>query len=113
MPFPHGFDPLPTQTVPLCTTMRYLFLAIDPRNFQKALLAPVYTNFEGEHAPKKTAFLVKSFQKVPKTPFLACFFKILPAAQNFGRNRVFLVFWELWKINLGDLKKVDKIFEQK
>ena len=91
MPFPHGFDPLPTQTVPLCTTMRYLFLAIDPRNFQKALLAPVYTNFEGEHAPKKTAFLVKIFQKVPKTPFLACFFKILPAAQLWPKQGLFSV----------------------
>ena len=51
-------------------------------------MAPIYTNFEGERAPKKTLrgrardFFVKIFQKVPKNGFFDCFFKNLPAAQK-------------------------------
>ena len=37
----------------------------DTKIFLKAPLAPIYTNFEGERAPKKTRFFVKIFQKVP------------------------------------------------
>ena len=62
---------------------------------------------------KNAIFWSKFSKKCLKTPFLACFFKILPAAQTiwpklgqkpcFGRAR---------KINLVDLKKNVKIFKK-
>ena len=66
-----------------------------------APLAPKYTNFEGERAPKKRNFLVKNFQKVPKNAFFACFFsKILPAGQKFWPNQgLFSTLGELKKLN--------------
>ena len=67
---------------PLCTILRYPFLVMDPKNFLKVPLAPIYTNFEGERAPKKRKFLVKIFQKVPENAFLACFFKTLRTVQK-------------------------------
>ena len=42
---------------------------------KKGILTPIYTKLEGGGAPKKKLdFLVKFFQKVLKTPFLACIF---------------------------------------
>ena len=32
---------------PLCTILRYSFLAMDPKIFLKAPWVPIYTNFEG------------------------------------------------------------------
>ena len=56
---------------------------IDPKIFLKTPLAPIYTNFDGESAPKKKRdFFVNIFQKVPKNGFLDCFFNFLPAAQK-------------------------------
>ena len=52
-----------------------------------------------------SSFATSHFVSSLKTPFLACLFKILPAAQNFGQNRVCLLLWESLKINLVDLKK--------
>ena len=50
----------------------------DPKIFLKAPLAPIYTNFEGERAPKKTRFFLSKF-----FGFLTVFFfKNLPAAQK-------------------------------
>ena len=49
------------------------FWLTDPKFFLKAPLAPIYTYFKGERAPKKRDFLVKFFQKLPKNAFLACF----------------------------------------
>ena len=51
-----GFDPLPTQRVPLCTILRHPYLMTDHKTFLKVPLAPIYTNFEGERAPKKAIF---------------------------------------------------------
>ena len=48
-----------------CTILRYPFLVSDPKNFLKAPLTPIYTNFEGA-----ARFLVHIFQKVSKN---ACF----------------------------------------
>ena len=82
-PPPQGFDPLPNQRV-----LRNAFLA------DRLPWAPIYTNFEGERAPKKRIFLSKFSNKCPKKAFLTCFFKNLPAAQKvgkFGQNCVFLV----------------------
>ena len=75
--FPKGFDPLPTQRVPLCIILRYPLWMNDLKIFLKAPLAPLYTSFDGgERAekPKKWDFLVEIFQKVHKNAFLACFF---------------------------------------
>ena len=36
--------------------------------------APIYTNFEGDSAPKKTQFFGQTFPNCEKTGFLACFF---------------------------------------
>ena len=57
-PLPQGFDPLPTQRVPLCTILRYPNLVTDPKNFLKA---PVYTYFEGGARAKKTHFFGQMF----------------------------------------------------
>ena len=82
-PFSQGFDPLPTQRVPpLILFQKSLFWPTDPKIFLKAPLAPIYTNFVGERAPKKRDFFVNIFQKLPKNGFFDCFFKNLPAAQK-------------------------------
>ena len=64
---PQGFDPLPTQRVPLCTMLRYPYSVTDPKKFLKAPSATIYTKFEGGGggAPKKRDFFVKIFQKMP------------------------------------------------
>ena len=90
---------------PFDTFSEIHFWPTDPKIFLKAPSAPIYTNFEGERAPKKRDFFVKIFQKLPENGFSDCFFfKNLTAAQKakvgakqcFGRAR---------KINLVDLKK--------
>ena len=47
----------------------------------------------GERALKtRNYFLINIFQKLPKNAFLACFFKIFPAARRkFGLDGVFIV----------------------
>ena len=58
---PQGFDPLPTQKVPLCTVLRYPFLTTDPKIFLRAPLAPKSTNFErGARAKKKRNFCLNA-----------------------------------------------------
>ena len=51
---------------PFDTFSEIHFWPTHPKLFLKAPLAPIYTNFEGERAPKKRDFFVKIFQKVPK-----------------------------------------------
>ena len=63
---PQGFDPLPTQRVPLCAILRYPYLLTDHTNVLRAPLAPVYTNFEGRGdfcVAKKTQFFGRNFPK--------------------------------------------------
>ena len=60
---------------PFDTFSEIHFWRTDPKIFLKAPLAPIYTNFEGERAPKKHIFFVKIFQKVPKNGFLTVFSK--------------------------------------
>ena len=79
---PQGFDPLPTQRVPLCTILRYPFLVTDTETFIKAPMAPIYTNFEGEARQKKPDYLVKISKKSLKRLFGVFFFIFLSAAQN-------------------------------
>ena len=63
---PQGFEPLPTQSVPLCTILRYHFLATDPKNSLNAASAPIYSKLEDGARAKKRNFLVNIFRKVPK-----------------------------------------------
>ena len=71
--------PADPKGLPFDTFSEIHFWPTDPKIFLKAPLAPIYTNFEGERAPKKTRFFVKNFQKVPKNGFFDCFFENLPA----------------------------------
>ena len=86
------FDPLSTHRVPLCTILKYPFLA--------AHLAPIYINFKGERAPKNAIFCLKFFKNCLKT-FLGLKF--------WPKTGSFLCFGKARKIILIDLKKVDKI----
>ena len=74
--------------------------------------AAIYTNFEGERAPKKCDFLSKFFKKCLKTAFLTCFFKNLPAAQKtWPKQGPFSALEELENQFGRAKKKVIKIFE--
>ena len=42
------------------------FWPTDPKIFLKAPLAPIYTNFEGERAPKKRDFFCQNFSKIAR-----------------------------------------------
>ena len=99
-PPPREFDSLPTQKAPFV-----LFRVIDhPEIFLKAPWAPIYTNFEGERAPKKnTKFLSKFSINCLKTPFSVCFF------EKFGQNRVFVVLWEGSENQSGRPKKTNTV----
>ena len=46
--------PCRSKGFPLSTILRYRFLVTDPKIFLKALLASIYTNFEGGAGAKKT-----------------------------------------------------------
>ena len=48
---------------PFDTFLEIHFWLTDPKIFLKAPLAPIYTNFEGERAPKKTRFFCQIFSK--------------------------------------------------
>ena len=68
---------------PFDTFSEIHFWPTDPKMFLKAPLAPIYTNFEGERAPKNKRFFCQNFfKKRPKTAFLTVFFLNLPAAQK-------------------------------
>ena len=58
------------------------FWPTDPKILLKAPLAPIYTNFEGERAPKKTRFFCQSFSKSAQKRLFDCFSKNFPAAQK-------------------------------
>ena len=85
---------------PFDTFSEIHFWPTDPKIFLKAPLAPIYTNFEGERAPKKRDFFVKIFQKLPKNGFFDCFFKKVPSKT---------VLWESSKNQFGRPKKKKKV----
>ena len=66
--------PADPKVPPFDTFSEIHFWPTDPKIFLKAPLAPIYTNFEGERAPKKRNFFGKTFQKVPKNGFFDSFF---------------------------------------
>ena len=82
------------------------FWPTDPKMFLKAPMAPIYTNSEGERAPKKRDFFVKIFQKVAKNWLFWQFFqKLACGAENFAKIGAKQCFGRAQKINLVDLKK--------
>ena len=86
-PFPSGIRPPADPKGPTFDTFSEIhFWRIDPKIFLKAPLAPIYTNFEGERAPKKTRFFCQNFSK---------------SAQNRGKT----VLWESSKNQFGRPKK--------
>ena len=98
-PPPSGIrPPADTKGPPFDTFSEIHFWPTDHKIFLRAPSALIYTNFEGERAPKKRDFFVKIFQNVPKNGFFDCFSK------NFkiGANQCFR---RAQKIYLVDLKK--------
>ena len=88
--------PCRPKVSPLCTILRYPFLVTYPKIFLKARSAPIYTNL-----PKSDQ--KRLFWPVFSTKFFACGATFCRGSYYcFGRAR---------KINLVDLKKVDKSFE--
>ena len=92
---------------PFDTFSEIHFWPTDPKIFIKAPLAPIYTNFEGERAPKKNAiFFVKIFQKVPKNGIFDCFLKKIGLRRTkFRQDRGKTVLWESSKNQFGWPKK--------
>ena len=85
------------------------FWPTDPKIFLRAPLAQIYTNFEGERAPKTRR---KFFKNCPKTVFLNCFSKFCLRRRKFDQNIVFLMLEESSESQFGrPKKKVVKIFE--
>ena len=107
---PVGFDPLPTQRVPLWYFLRNPFWPTDPKTFLNAPSPPIYTNFEwGPRAEKNAIFRSKVFKKCLKTPFLACFFlNFACCAKNLAKIGTRTVLWESSKNQFGRPKKMSK-----
>ena len=107
-PPPSGIrPPADPKGTPFDTFSEIHFWPTDPRIFLKAPLAPIYTNFMRERAPKKTRFfLSKFFKKCPKTAFLTVFFsKNCLRRRKFSKNRGKTVLWESSKNQFGRPKK--------
>ena len=91
---------------PFDTFSEIHFCPTDPKIFLKAPLAPIYTNFEGERAPKKTRFFCQNLSKsAQKRLFWLFFQKFACGAENFAKIRGKHCFGRARKINLVDLKK--------
>ena len=104
--FLQGFDPLPTQRLPLCTILRYPLLATDPKHFLKTPSHQCIVVLKGSRRQKKKRiFWSKFFKNCLRTPFLACFFKTLPPAQKIWPKYTEQCFGRARKINLVELRK--------
>ena len=107
---PSGIRPPPDPKGPPFDTFSEIrFWPTDPKIFLKAPSAPIYTNFEGVRAPKKTRKKRKVFQKVPKNGFSKSAQKrpksaqkVPKSAQKIGAKQCF---GRARKIDLVDLKK--------
>ena len=63
-PPPSGIrPPADSKGPPFDTFSEIHFWPNDPKIFLKAPMAPIYSNFEGERAPKKTRFFCQNFSK--------------------------------------------------
>ena len=119
MPPLQGFDPLPTQRVPLCTILRYPFWETDPKIFLKAPLAPIYTNFQGGARAQKTRFFRQNFpmrkcrQNFSKNfLFGLVFSKLCLRRRKIGQNRVFLLLWKSLENQFDRSKKKSTEFSE-
>ena len=91
---------------PFDTFSEIHFWRTDPKIFLKAPSAPIYTNFEGERAPKKTQFFCQNFSKsAQKRLFWLFFQKFACGAENFAKIGAKQCFGRARKIDLVDLKK--------
>ena len=101
-----GFDPLPTQRVPLWTILRYPILADGPIWRQFILI------LRGSARQKNAIFWSKFSKCAKKRLFRPAFSKLCLRRRNFGQNRVFLSLCSALglgrarEINLVDLKKI-------
>ena len=107
-PSPSGIRPPADPKGPLFDTFSEIhFWPTDPKNFLKAPLAPIYINFKGKRAPKKSDFfLSKFFKKCPKTAFFNVFSKICLRRRKFCQNRGKTVLGESSKNQFGRTKKI-------
>ena len=82
--------------------------------FSKAPSAPIYTYYKRAACAQKTRFFGKLFPKVSKNAFLACFFKILTAAQKvLPKQGLFNADWGSWENQFGrPLKKRSTKFQK-
>ena len=106
-PPPSGIrPPADPKGPPFDTFSEIHFWPTDSKIFLKAPLAPIYTNFEGERAPKKTLFFCQNFSKsAQKRLFWLFFQKFACGAQNFSKIGAKQCFGRARKTNLVDLKK--------
>ena len=106
-PPPSGIrPPADPKGPPFDTFSEIHFWPTDPKIFLKAHLAPIYTNFEEERAPKKTRFFCQNFSKsAQKWLFLLFFQKFACGAEILAKIGAKQCFGKARKINLVDLKK--------
>ena len=106
-PPPSGIQPpADPKGPPFDTFSEIHFCPTDPKIFLKAPLAPIYSNFEGERAPKKTRFFCQNFSKsAQKRLFLLFFQKFACGAEHLAKIGAKHCFGRALKINLVDLKK--------
>ena len=111
---PSRICPLPTQRSPFVLFSDIHFWLTDLKIFLKAPLAPIYTNYEGERAPKKRA-LVNFFPKSDSNTFLVCISKFYLRRKIFGQIGISIMIWESSENQFGRPKKNTtnflKIFE--
>ena len=108
-PPPSGIrPPADPKGPPFDTFSEIHFWPTDPKIFLKAPLAPIYTNFEGERAPKKRDFFSKFFKNCPKTAFVTVFSKIFLRRRKFCQSRGKTVLWESSKNQFDRPKKKKK-----
>ena len=81
------------------------------KNFLKAPLAPIYTNFEGgASAGKKAQFFGQNFEFFKKRFFWPVFQFFACGAEILTKTGSFMWLRRTRKLTLVDLKKVDKFF---
>ena len=103
--FLQGFDPLPTQRVPLCTLMLYRFLMKDPKTLLK-VPSPIYTKFEGERAPKKRNFLVKIWVGIDNANFEMSVFEFMSSKTIVQSSEMFMLKLVSLTIKIGNFLDV-------
>ena len=75
----------------------------DLKIFLLALLAPIYTNFEGERAPKNAIFS-RHFPISAVKRFFGLFKNLIPAQKNWSNQGLYLV-WDISENQFDRFKK--------